>query len=305
MNGADGRWLDRNGTPMSSCSSIARNITSEQEAQPAGLVIAVARRSNLAMIPQAKRTQILKALQSNPNWAAVARQVGGVNRATVGAIARQLGISPSQSGPTKISAEGREKIAEALRINPNASAVAREIGGIDPSTVSAIAKKAGIQLAAVTIGKRKRLSPQTRARIVEALAANPNASRVAREVGDVSARRSVRSPKRRTHGLRRKIRKKEKDFRRTRGRASSRRYAATRTRAWLRGKSATSAPKPSRKSRSKRGSNLPPSTDTGSLPSLKRRRGRHLVPRARSLREPRQDQRAERHRPQVFRNVSG
>ena len=103
-------------------------------------------------------------------------------------MARQLGISPSQSGPTKLSAEAREKIAKALRINPNASAVAREIGGIDPSTVSAIAKKAGIQLAAVTIGKRKRLSPQTRARIVEALAANPNASRVAREVGDVSAR---------------------------------------------------------------------------------------------------------------------
>ena len=95
---------------------------------------------------------------------------------------------PSQSGPTKLSAEAREKIAEALRINPNASAVAREIGGIDPSTVSAIAKRAGIQLAAVTIGKRKRLSPETRARIVEALAANPNASRVAREVGDVSAR---------------------------------------------------------------------------------------------------------------------
>lgn len=140
------------------------------------------------MIPQAKRTQILKALQSNPNWAAVARQVGGVNRATVGVIARQLGISPSQSGRTKLSAEAREKIAEALKINPNASAVAREIGGIDPSTVSAIAKKAGIQLAAVTIGKRKRLSPETRARIIEALQANPNASGVAREVGDVSAR---------------------------------------------------------------------------------------------------------------------
>jgi len=77
---------------------------------------------------------------------------------------------------------------DALRINPNASAVAREIGGIDPSTVSAIAKKADIRLAAAEIGKRKRLSSETRARIVEALVADPNASRVAREVGDVSAR---------------------------------------------------------------------------------------------------------------------
>jgi transposase-like protein len=153
--------------------------------QPAGLAIAVARRSNLAMIPEAKRTQILKALQSNPNWAAVARQVGGVSRATVGVIARQLGIIPSR---TKLSPEAREKIVEALRINPNASAVARKIGGIDPSTVSAIAKKADIRLAAAEIGKRKRLSSATRARIVEALVADPNASRVAREVGDVSAR---------------------------------------------------------------------------------------------------------------------
>jgi transposase-like protein len=140
------------------------------------------------MIPGAKRTQILKALQSNPNWAAVARQVGGVSPATVGAIAHRLGISPSQSGRTKLSAEVREKVAEALRRNPNASAVAREIGGIDPSTVNAIAKKADIRLAAVTIGKTKRLSPDTRARIVEALEANPNASRVAREVGGVSGR---------------------------------------------------------------------------------------------------------------------
>jgi transposase-like protein len=137
------------------------------------------------MIPEAKRAQIIEALQRNPNWAAVARQVGGVSRATVRVIARQLGISPSR---TKLSPETREKIAEALRTNPNASAVARGIAGVHPSTVSAIAKKADIRLAAAEIGKRKRLSSETRARIVEALVADPNASRVAREVGDVSAR---------------------------------------------------------------------------------------------------------------------
>ena len=140
------------------------------------------------MIPEAKRAQIIEALQSNPNWAAVARQVGGVSPATVGAIARRVEISPRQSGRTQLSAEAREKIAEALRTNPNISAVCREIGGVAPSTVSAIAKKADIRLAASETGKRKRLSSETRARIVEALVADPNASKVAREVGDVSAR---------------------------------------------------------------------------------------------------------------------
>jgi hypothetical protein len=40
----------------------------------------------------------------------------------------------------------------------------------------------------VTIGKTKRLSPEWRAQIVEALEANPNASMVARQVGGVSSR---------------------------------------------------------------------------------------------------------------------
>jgi len=88
----------------------------------------------------------------------------------------------------RFSPEARAKIAAALRANPNAAAVAREFGGVSRGTVENIAKEANIRLAAETIGKTKRLSPEKRAQIVEALQANPNAKRVAREVGGVSAR---------------------------------------------------------------------------------------------------------------------
>ena len=135
------------------------------------------------MIPEAKRAQIIEALKSNPNRLAVARQVGGVSHETVCAIARKLGMEPN-----RFSSEDRAKIAAALRANPNATAVAKEIGGISPGTVIAIAKEANIPLAAANLAKAKRLSPERRAQIVEELQANPNASMVARQVGDVSSK---------------------------------------------------------------------------------------------------------------------
>jgi transposase-like protein len=150
------------------------------------LVIGFVLRSDRPMVTESKRAQIIEALQSNPNGSAVARQVGGVKPDTVRSIARKLGIDLRVR--TKVSPQARAKIAAALRINPNASAVARKIGGMSSATVRIIAKKANIRLAAATIGKTKRLSPERRAQIVEALEANPNASMVARQVGGVSSR---------------------------------------------------------------------------------------------------------------------
>ena len=42
----------------------------------------------------------------------------------------------------KFSAEKRAKIAAALRLNRNAAAVAKQIGGVSPETVRAVAKEA-------------------------------------------------------------------------------------------------------------------------------------------------------------------
>jgi transposase-like protein len=140
------------------------------------------------MIPEAKRAQIIEALKSNPNRLAVTRQVGGVSHETVCVIARKLGIGLGDMGPKRFSSEARAKIVAALRANPNATAVAKEIGGISPGTVSAIAKEANIPLAAGNLAKAKRLSAEKRAQIIEALQANPNASMVARQLGDVSSR---------------------------------------------------------------------------------------------------------------------
>jgi transposase-like protein len=140
------------------------------------------------MIPKAKRALIIEALKSNPNGKAVARQIGGVSHATVCDMARKLGIGLGGKGWKKFPPEARAKIAAALRANPNAAAVARKIGGISPSTVSSIAKQANIPLAAENLEKAKRLSPEKRARLIDALRANPNATTVAREIGGVSAR---------------------------------------------------------------------------------------------------------------------
>ena len=159
-------------------------------AQRRELVIEVAPRLNRAMIPEAKRAQIMAALQSdpnNPNRKVVARQFG-VSYDAVRDVARKLGIGPSGRSWTKFPADVRAKIVAALRANPNSAAVAREIGGISPATVRVMAKKANIPLAAENMEKAKRLSPEKRARIIEALQANPNASMVARQVGGVSIR---------------------------------------------------------------------------------------------------------------------
>jgi hypothetical protein len=97
------------------------------------------------MIPESKRAQIIAALKANPNLAAVARK-SGVSTGTVGRIAKKAKIDVGKSGPKKVSAEKRAQIIAALKANPNATAVAREIGGISDKLVGRLAKKAKIAL---------------------------------------------------------------------------------------------------------------------------------------------------------------
>jgi hypothetical protein len=82
--------------------------------------------------------------------------------------------------------EKRARIIAALKTNPNATAVARKVGGVSCQGVCNIAKQAGIKLRIGQGPKGGRISPEKRARIVAALKANPDTSAVARKVGGVS-----------------------------------------------------------------------------------------------------------------------
>jgi hypothetical protein len=73
-------------------------------------------------------------------------------------------------------------------LNPNASAVAKQFGGVSKGTVINIAREAHIELAEENRTKTNRLSTTKRAQIIKALKALPNATEVARRIGGVSAR---------------------------------------------------------------------------------------------------------------------
>jgi transcriptional regulator with XRE-family HTH domain len=85
----------------------------------------------------------------------------------------------------KITVEQEERIVEALTARPHASQVARDTGW-SFSTVWRVAQRAGIELTAgrETMG-RHRLSPEERARVIDARHANPDApqQRIAQEAG--------------------------------------------------------------------------------------------------------------------------
>jgi|HubBroStandDraft_6_1064221.scaffolds.fasta_scaffold594740_2 transposase-like protein len=98
------------------------------------------------MISESKRAQIIDALKANPNASAVARQYG-VSHPTVRGMAKAAKIDLGRSGPKKVTPEKRARIIKALEVNPNASAVAREIGGISYAATARLAKKANIALA--------------------------------------------------------------------------------------------------------------------------------------------------------------
>ena len=104
-----------------------------------------------------QRAQIIAALKTNPNAAAVAKQIGGVSHMTVGRIARAAGIALAGAEYGKrLSAEKRAQIIAALKTNPNAAAVGKQIGGVSHVVVWKIAKAAGIEL---TRGKAARSPP--------------------------------------------------------------------------------------------------------------------------------------------------
>jgi transposase-like protein len=104
---------------------------------------------NTKMLPPETRAKIIAALKVNPNANAVARQVG-VSPSTVWTIAKQTGIdlAATYAARRALPPEKRAKIIAALKVNPNASAVARQVGGVSFSTVWKIAKQADIELTA-------------------------------------------------------------------------------------------------------------------------------------------------------------
>jgi transposase-like protein len=144
-------------------------------------------------LPEKKRAEIVAALKVNSNARRVAREVG-VSEFPVRKIAKAAGIELTAGkeiqrrvfiGPDiPIPTEKCVEIVTALKMNPKARTVAREVGGVSNRAVRKIAKAAGIELAKRAY--RPKLSPEKRAEIVAALKVNSNARGVAREVGGVA-----------------------------------------------------------------------------------------------------------------------
>ena len=121
-------------------------------AKAAGIALAAAESGKRLSAKQ--RAQIIAALKTIPNAAAVAKQIGGVSHTTVVKIAKAAGIALVGAEYGKqLSAEKRAQIIAALKTNPNAAAVGKQIGGVSHVVVWKIAKAAGIEL---TRGKAAR-----------------------------------------------------------------------------------------------------------------------------------------------------
>jgi transposase len=155
-------------------------------AKAAGIALAAAKSRKRLSAEQ--RAQIITALKDNPNATQIAREVGGVNYRTVVRLAEGAGIDltagKAARGHPRVSSEKHAQIIAALKDNPNATQVARKIGGVSHTTVGKIAKAAGITLAAAESGKQ--LTAEKRAQIIAALKTNPNAAAVAKQIGGVS-----------------------------------------------------------------------------------------------------------------------
>ena len=101
-----------------------------------------------------KRALIIAALKDNPKATQIAQEIGSVSHTTVGKIAKAAGIALAAAEYGKrLSAEKRTQIVDALKANPNAAEVAKQIGGVTRVRVWKIAKAAGIEL---TAGKAAR-----------------------------------------------------------------------------------------------------------------------------------------------------
>jgi hypothetical protein len=137
-----------------------------------------------------KRTEIIAALKANPHARQVARRIRGVTYAIVWRVAKAEGIDLSAGraarGSRWLSAARRAEIVAALRVNPNASQVARQVGGVSEQTVRTMGLAEGIDFGAAAKNKVDLLTKK-RPAIVAALRVNPNASEVARQIRGVSA----------------------------------------------------------------------------------------------------------------------
>jgi transposase-like protein len=111
-------------------------------------------KSGIKKLRIGEQRQIIEALKASPNARAAGRQAG-VNPATVRKLAKIANIALLQGPPRKFSAEARAQIIEALKENPNASAVARKTGNISIARVAELAKEANIRLA-TNKGTRKK-----------------------------------------------------------------------------------------------------------------------------------------------------
>jgi hypothetical protein len=117
-----------------------------QIAKKADIKLSVGRPS----VAAEKRPQIIAALAVNPNARAVAGQFG-VSVTAVWQIAKKAEIKLAQGHAGKgsrLPPATHAKIIAGLKANPNAGAVARQVGGVSHQTVWKIAKKAGIALRA-------------------------------------------------------------------------------------------------------------------------------------------------------------
>jgi hypothetical protein len=136
-----------------------------------------------------KRAQVIAALKANPHARQVARQLRGVTYTNVWRVAKAEGIKLSAGraarGRRWLSAKRRAEIMAALKAKPNASQVARQVGGVSEQTVRMIGLAEGIDFGAAA-RKRAALLTKKRPAIVAALRVNPNASQVARQMRGVS-----------------------------------------------------------------------------------------------------------------------
>ena len=125
--------------------------------------------------PPEMRAKIIVALKANPNASAVARQLGGVSRHTVGEIARKTGIRlAAATGERRVvTPEMRAKIITALKINPNARAVARQVEGVSSHTIGKIARKGRHPISPPQQRERRFVTPEQRAKIIAALESQP------------------------------------------------------------------------------------------------------------------------------------
>jgi transposase-like protein len=112
-------------------------------------------------LTEEKRQQVIAALTVNSNATAVAREIGDVSAAGVWKIAKKAGIEltagiAARGCNHRFPPDKRAAIVAALNVNPNATAVAREVGGVSGVGVWKIAQVEGIELSHSSIDQARR-----------------------------------------------------------------------------------------------------------------------------------------------------